>query len=148
MYNMKERKRKSRMVYLYGVVMTALASTFWGCSADREYALEATGAVPAAKGEVVVSQDNLGDTTLNIEAHDFADPKLESGKTYFIAWVKSGETTVKLGALNITDAGGELIATTTFKRFRILITSEASSEVSHPVNVPILTSKPITVVTE
>jgi hypothetical protein len=142
---MKKAVKGTNKGYLYGIVLAALVSTSGGCSPDKQYDLRPTGVVPSAKGDVVVSEDNLGDTTLDIEARDFNAPKQESGDAYFIAWTKSGDTTVKLGTLNITDIGGELIATTNMKRFKVLITSETSSEVNHPAKAPILMSKLITV---
>ena len=132
----------SKWLFLFKLTIVGWTAILSGCSGGKKYELQATGALPGVKGELAVSEDNLGNTTLDITA-DFAGSS-EAGKNpHYLAWVKSEKDTVRLGALNLVGQSGKLVATTNMKKFTVLITSEESPDIDKPVNVPILRSRPI-----
>lgn len=129
-------KKRMRRIFV-GVVLLGSILTPSGCSNDTSYTLDATGAAPSVTGKVSVSEDNLGNTRLDIEVRNLREDGV------YLAWARQGERIAKLGALNIDGKNGELIATTDLERFTVFVTSEKSEELDKPANVPIVESQPI-----
>jgi hypothetical protein len=135
---------KSKWLLLFKLSMMGWITVLSGCSGDKKYELQDTKVLPGVKGELAVSKDNLGNTTLNIRMEFPGSGKADQAPHY-IAWVNSDQNTVKLGELNVVDQIGKLLATTDMKEFIVLITSEESPDTTKPVNVPILRSQSIKV---
>lgn len=116
-----------------------------GCNSEQQYALRATGTSNALEGEVSVSEDNLGNTTLDIEVRDLADQRSADVPKYYVAWAKNTSDPERLGLLNIDGRNGDLIATTDLNKFTVMITAEKSTDVSQPSGTTVLRSKTINV---
>ncbi len=135
---------KSKHFHLYGLFALALFFLV-GCSNEKRYELRATGASSSLSGEVSVSEDNLGNITLDIEVELLDNQSPTDTRKYYVAWAKSEGDTERLGLLNVDDRRGELIATTEMDSFTVMITSEKSRDVSRPYDATILESQAITV---
>ena len=135
---------KIRFFPLYKGVALVVFSLV-GCNSGQQYALRATDPFSALEGEVSVSEDNLGNTTLDIDVENLDDQSSTEAPKYFVAWAKNKGDTVRLGLLNVDDRSGELIATTEFDKFTIMITSEKFPDVSQPSDTTLLESQTLIV---
>ena len=131
-------------IWVYGSA-AVLCIFLSGCRNAQEYEMENLSNFRGLSGNVSVSKDNLGDTTLVIDVESVPDSLSGLGNNHFLAWAGDDNQTERLGALKRDGTDGELIATTDLNRFRVLITRESSEDVSKPTNVPILQSPNITV---
>jgi hypothetical protein len=138
------KSAKFRFFPLYeGLVLVVFSLV--GCNSGQQYALRATDTSNALEGEVSVSEDNLGNTTLDIDVKNLDGQSTPEAPKYYVAWAKNKSDTVRLGLLNVDDRNGELIATTELDRFTVMITSEKSPEVSQPSDRTRLESQMIVV---
>jgi hypothetical protein len=133
---------ESKWLLLLRLSMVGWITVLSGCSGEKKYELQDTKVLPGVKGELAVSKDNLGNTTLNIRM-EFAGSGKADQALHYIAWVNSDQNTARLGELNVSGQIGKLLATTDMKEFTVLITSEESPDTTMPVNVPILRSQTI-----
>jgi hypothetical protein len=129
---------------LYGVFLLAVLSLI-GCNNGQQYALRATDTSNALGGEVSVSEDNLGNTTLDIEVENLDGQSSAEAPKYYVAWARNKSDTVRLGLLNVDDRIGELIATTDLDKFTVMITSEKFPDVSRPSDMTLLESQTIVI---
>jgi len=118
---------------------------FVGCNSAQQYELRPTDVSNALKGEVSVSEDNLGNTTLDISVENLDDQYTPEAPQYYVAWSKNKNDTIRLGLLNVDDRNGALIAITDLQKFSVMITSEKFPDVSRPSDTTLLESQTIIV---
>ncbi len=139
---MSFRERKEIWVYSTAAALCVFLS---GCRNAREYELKNLSTFSGFGGNVSVSKDNLGDTTLNIDAENVPESLAGVNGNHFLAWAGDDKQTERLGVLKLDGTHGALIATTDLNRFRVFVTRESSQDVSKPTHVPALRSPLITV---
>ena len=108
-----------------------------GCTGQR-HDMKATGAMPGASGQVMISKDNLNNTIVEIKAQNLAALDKDKEGAHYVAWAQFQNESTKLGNLNLTGGEGRLISKTQFKQFEVLITSEDLSSVTKPASKAIL----------
>lgn len=135
--------KHSALFTLYGVFLSVIF--LCGCSNEKQYELRATESSAASAGTVTVSEDNLGNTTLDIEVENLENRNTTGARNYYVAWAVNEGDAERLGQLNIDNHQGELIAITEMEKFAVMITSEKFPDGSQPSKATVLKSKPITV---
>ena len=116
-----------------------------GCGNGQQYALLSTNGSGTTNGEVSVSEDNLGNTKLEIDIDDISVFPQSDTPKYYVAWSKSDDTLDRLGLVNVENGRGELIAITDLNSFSIMISSESFPDVTQPIGPPVLESLAIIV---
>ena len=129
-----------------GLVLVVFSLAFSiSCNSEQQYALRATDTFNALEGEVSVSEDNLGNTTLEIDVERLDETSSSETPKYYVAWAKNQNDTARLGLLNVDNRNGELIATTELDKFTVMITSEKFPDVSQPSDTLLLESQMISI---
>lgn len=116
------------------IVAGLLIAGVAGCG-KQKVPLPVSGTLPAATGQAKVSNDENGNTMVNVKVRHFAPPqRLQPPKSVYVVWVETPERqTFNLGQLRIKDnLEGELTGITPFKVFQILITAENFPTVTTP----------------
>jgi len=122
-----------------GTLVGALA--FGGCSSmnsrmkEQTWTMNTTDKIPSAKGEVKVAPEKNGNTRVKVEVEHLAQPStvFEDAKTY-VVWLRpqTGDAQ-NVGVLKVgNDLKGELETRTGFKDFTVMVTAEASANVTTP----------------
>ena len=134
---------KSKQFSLLGI--WALFLILPGCSNGQEYALLSTNGSGTTNGEVSVSEDNLGNTKLEIDIDDIGALSQSDTPKYYVAWSKSDDNLKRLGLVNVEDGRGELIAITDLNSFSVMISAESFPDVTQPNGPSVLESLAIIV---
>lgn len=118
--------------------MGAASFLLSGCGA-KEFHLSSTPVVPAASGDVKVSQDNNGNTRIDVQVKNLARPsELTPPKDVYVVWIQpAGMPPENAGELKVgNDLKASLTALTPRRNFDLLITAEQNprtTNISGPV---------------
>lgn len=112
------------------------------CGASQTSKLHTVTGAPAAVGNVETSQGANGNTEVKVEVEHLAPPEnVASGASVYVVWAKprSDEAPRNLGALKVDEnRKGKLETKTPLKQFEILVTPEASPQVTQPTAEPVM----------
>jgi hypothetical protein len=131
---------------------------FRGQDSGAKWPMTNSTHVPAASGEVAVSDGPNGNTRLTISVRHLAPAqRLAPDATGYVAWVipygstnqaesggqelRAGRQT-NVGAIQLdSDLSGTLHTVTPLRHFDVIVTPEASLSASQPSNPPVLTAR-------
>lgn len=103
---------------------------------QNEQRLKASRDVPSARGKVVTTEDDNGNTRIKLTVEHLARPgAVERFAKTYVVWAKDKETggVHNLGALAVDDdLSGSLTTVTPLKNFELFITAEESPMGSFP----------------
>jgi hypothetical protein len=128
-----------------GALIGALA--FGGCGTmsrgEQTWTMSTTETVPAASGKVKVKSEKDGNTRVKVEVAHLAQPASAFDATTYVVWLKPPAGTAQnVGVLNVgKDLKGELTTKTAFKTFQVIVTAEASANVTQPSGPPVMDTR-------
>ncbi len=142
------------MARWFGVTCAAaLAVSSFGCGSwfgsgkgnSASWALQASAKVPAASGQVTVSQESQDNHIVNVSVQHLAEPeKAFPGTSNYVVWLvptSAGGNPENVGVLQLdADLKGHVQARTPFRSFRVVITAEQRANVTSPSDNRVLTT--------
>jgi hypothetical protein len=108
-----------------------------------ETAMTTSAKVPGGEGTVTAGVAKHGNTSVSVHVNHLAPAsKVAPDATVYVVWIQPTNGEIRaIGALTVDkDLTGTLEAVTPYKQFTVLVTPEASAEVSKPTHEPVLTS--------
>jgi hypothetical protein len=139
-FHLKNRSFAMKLHNIYLVFLSTLFFLLTGCS-QKEIHLTPAGSVPAASAVAKVSQDDNGNTIVDLKVKHLAKPEnLNPAKSVYMVWIQPhGAAPIKQGQLQVNDnLEGELKTPTTYKSFEIFVTAEDSAAVNSPSGQEVL----------
>jgi hypothetical protein len=125
---------------IYLVFIAALLFVVAGCG-EKQVRLTPGTSVPAATAVAKVSQDDNGNTIVDLKVKHLAKPEnLSPAKAVYMVWIQpQGAAPIKQGQLNVNDnLEAEFRTPTTYKSFEIFVTAEDSTSVTSPSGQEVL----------
>jgi len=132
----------------------ALAATlgFGGCAsmsstpgrAPQTWTLVTSPAIPAAAGQVKVSAQKNGNTSLKVEVEHLAPPaSINQDASTYVVWLRpTAGFPQNIGVLNIIDKReGKLQTQTPFKSFEVTVTAEMTPYATAPSPDRVMTAQ-------
>lgn len=124
--------------------LLALLLVLAACSSATTLPLKGSPEVPAAAGEVNVSEGPNQNTRVELTVEHLASPeRLRPGAKTFVVWARpTGGQPQNLGALKVDeDLKGKLETLTPFTHFDLLVTAESDAQVTAPTSEPVLSAR-------
>ena len=124
-------KQGSRfLVMLAGVVVIA------ACGGASEYAVQGMAPAQGADGEITVEATDAGNQTLVVTMNHLMPPdRLGNGLTSYVVWIIPEGRDAELAGILAYDPEertGQLMTTTPYPRFQVLVTAEAERRPHSP----------------
>jgi hypothetical protein len=118
---------------------------FGGKANSASWPLQSADKVPAASGQVTVSQENDANHVVNVTVEHLAHPgDAFPGASTYVVWLvpnAEGGHPENVGVLQLdTDLKGHLQARTPYRSFQVVITAEEQPNVTAPSNDRVLTT--------
>jgi hypothetical protein len=131
-----------------GVLVAALAVTSVGCMAtkqavDQGIPMQGSTTTPAGEGMVSAIKSEDGNTALRVKVKHLAEARrIDDDANVYVVWVEPPDGTPQnVGVLSLNnDKEGTLNTLTPYRNFRVIITPEASGQVSEPSGDELFTS--------
>ena len=123
------------------VALLSLAVPLAACSGPTP--MKASAASPFSEGSVDASYKLEGNGKVRVKVKNLGDPgKLSKEATIYVVWLTpENGSPQNSGALKVNgDMEGELEFTTSFKKFKIVVTPEPSAEAASATGTPVLTA--------
>lgn len=106
-------------------VALMIAVGLTGCA--KKTAIDISSTVPAAEAELKTSQDNNGNTVVDLKVKHLAPPQnLQPTRSMYVAWVETPDgKMVNAGRLTLNDnLEGAVRVVTPYPRFRVIVSAE------------------------
>lgn len=133
-----------RLDVFNGVVVGSLLFLMVGCASQLR--MTRSAAVPAAVGVVDVKTTDNGNTAIELKVEHLAPPdRVDPNAKNYMVWARgmgAGDVAQAMGALLVDDKlKGTIKFVTPMREFDLLVTPEASSEVSSPSGNAVLSTR-------
>jgi hypothetical protein len=115
------------------IVLACVGLGITGCA--HKVPLQAGTQVPAAEGQVKLTEGPSGNTKIRLEVEHLADAaNVAPGASTYVVWIQSAEgSTRNVGTLLVgDDRRGRLDTTTPHRQFQLFITAEPTATATAP----------------
>lgn len=132
------------MRMVQGLVVAVLLGMGCMTGGTAEFPLQASRAMPASEGMAFAAEAPNGNTSLTIRVKHLAPPeRISADASTYVVWVMTSEGTPQnVGVLTVDkELEGTLTTITPHKRFRVMITPEASGQVLRPAHDEVFSSQ-------
>jgi hypothetical protein len=117
-----------------------------GCNNTKEVDFETSTVQTGARGQIEVRKDNLGNSVVEVDVEKLTLPEELDNSSYYVIWAKDSNGNYEnIGVLEIDDnLEGELVSTTTYDQFQVIITAEKDQDPGSPSSQEILKTEMVT----
>ena len=125
------------------LAVAALSMGLFGCAGKTAVPLSSV-LVPSVMGTAEVSKDSNNNAKIELVVHHLAAPqKLTPPRTVYVVWVEtSNNDKFNIGQLVVDkNLDGNLVSTTPYDSFRLVVTAEDSATVMKPSEQMIFTTE-------
>jgi hypothetical protein len=123
------------------VLVLVAAVCFSGAAFAKKFPITASPSVPAARGELNISNDKNGNDRVKLEVEHLADPAslTPPGGTY-VVWIQSrGGNPENQGRLKVDkNLNGQFETVTPYKDFQLMVTAEPDPTAKTPTGMQVL----------